>query len=1034
VKMKAIQLPRIAGLALLISGVPGAVAQPLSPDVAKFYTLVDNGGFEAGEALPTFWSAFPPRPEAWGSPRRDTTVFHSGHASGLLVSEAAHPSGRAGVQWNKYGIAVEGGATLIASFWVKSDHGPSGGAGVHTYDAQKNHLGFTPIRVPGDAAGWTYLQQEVPLPENAKTVGFPLYGRDEARTWFDDVALLGTPSTDAARGTPTLDGNLDDACWRPDRALTQFVLHTGAALPQTQPRAWLAYDNESLYVAFRCPHPLGATLKQAATKHDGDTWLDDSVEVFLDPWHKHRDYYQFCVNCLGVIRDAHGTATQWESGAQAKVQRAKTEWTVELAIPYAALGLTLDTGETWGINLVRNDRADGETSTWSLGGFHNPGRFGNVSLQPELTRFLRADLLSQLTTKERERTAVLKELEAGDLSPAELVEPSKLLAMARESSNQLRSLAQGTVAVPEIGWDGVRHSLADISKSITAARQTALSNMFRVGGAEGAGGFRVALAHSLQKIRRDGDVIDGVLSRRVRLTAARDETESFQLVVMPNGAPLTGVSVDAPPLKGAGGEVPIEWKRVEYVETAPPGYPTDYVGWWPDPLYPAGPFDVAATQRQPLWFTVSVPPEARPGVYRGEVVVRQAKQSVAVPVELTVRSFRLPRPGTLATAFGLYASVLTQWYHGNAPYQEVMTPMQYLPWCEFLGKYRLAPKNFAREFVNTTKNDDGTVTVDMSALQKLVTPLTLKYFAPYSFCMHRTPVGNALGTGEGRTSANDPDVAAATVKAYADEWRRQGFPGEAYLYGYDEPRREHYDFLRQAYSKIKAVAPEFPIMQTLGDPNPVELAGLVDIWCPLSSRLDTPFYTERLRAGDTLWTYTCCSPKHPYANFFIDRPAVEHRVLFWQTRQYGATGFLYWCVCYWDGPPNADSGEPHFPDVPLHWKDIGTYKSYKDNGDGWLLYPGPHFTPWPSVRLEVIRDGIEDYEYLVLLSKLVERAKALPADRRPAAELLAQAQELATVPAEVSRDMGNYTTDPRVIFARRQAVGDLIARLTNVVR
>ncbi|NCO42459.1 MAG: hypothetical protein GW892_27625, partial [Armatimonadetes bacterium] len=61
-------------------------------------------------------------------------------------------------------------------------------------------------------------------------------------------------------------------------------------------------------------------------------------------------------------------------------------------------------------------------------------------------------------------------------------------------------------------------------------------------------------------------------------------------------------------------------------------------------------------------------------------------------------------------------------------------------------------------------------------------------------------------------------------------------------------------------------------------------------------------------------------------------------------------------------------------------------------------------------------------------------AKALPADRRPAAELLAQAQELATVPAEVSRDMGNYTTDPRVIFARRQAVGDLIERLTNVVR
>jgi hypothetical protein len=1020
-------------LALLTLGPRAASPQPLAHEVAKLYTLVDNGGFEDGDALPTFWAAFPPKPETWGSHRRDTAVFHSGHASGLLVSEALRPSGKAGVQWNKYGIEVEGGSTLIASFWVKGDKGAPAGAGVHAYDAEKNHLGFTPIRVPGTAGEWTYVRQEVPLPQGAKTIGFPLYGKDESRTWFDDVALLGAPSTEAVRGTPTVDGKLDDACWQPERAISQFVLHTGAGLPKINPQAWLAYDDENLYVAFRCPHPAGATLKQQATRHDGDTWLDDSVEVFLDPWHGHREYYQFCVNCLGVIRDTHGTATQWESGARAKVQRAQAEWTAELAIPYAAIGLTLDTGETWGINLVRNDRANGETSTWSLGGFHNPGRFGNIALKPGLTRFLRADLETQLARKERERAAVLDELRAGELAPAQMAEPTKLLDEARESANRLRAVAQGKAAIPANGWDGVRRSLADISKTITTARQTALSSLFKVGDAEGDGGFRVAIAHSLQKVRRDGEVVEGMLTRRVRLAAARDETESFQLVVIPNGAPLTGVTVDARPLKGAGGEIPVEWKRVEYVETAPPGYPTEYVGWWPDPLYPAGPFDVAADRRQPLWFTVSVPPEAKPGVYRGEVVIRQAEHSVAVPVELTVRSFRLPRPGTLATAFGLYAQVLSRWYHGDRPYAEVMTPEQYLPWCEFLGRYRLAPKNLAQEFLGVTKTGDGSVTVDMSALRKLVTPLAPRYFAPYSCSLHRTPNGNGLGQDDGRTSASDAEVAAAAVRASADEWTRLGFPRQAHIYGYDEPRPEDYSFLREAYTKIHAAAPGYPIMQTIGDPRPDDLVGAVDIWCPLSSCLDSLFYAERLRAGDTLWTYTCCGPKHPYANFFIDRPATEHRVLFWQTRQYGATGFLYWCVCWWDGPPNADSGQPCFPAVPLHWADIGTYKSYKDNGDGWLLYPGPSFTPWPSIRLEVIRDGIEDYEYLALLSKLLARAKALPPNQRPPEALCTEAEELCRVPETISRGMTDYTTDPQAIFQRREAVGGMIDRLADVM-
>ena len=219
-------------------------------------------------------------------------------------------------------------------------------------------------------------------------------------------------------------------------------------------------------------------------------------------------------------------------------------------------------------------------------------------------------------------------------------------------------------------------------------------------------------------------------------------------------------------------------------------------------------------------------------------------------------------------------------------------------------------------------------------------------------------------------------------------------------------------------------------MQTIGDPNPAELVGLVDIWCPLTARLDAPFYAERRKAGDTLWTYVCCSPRPPYANFFVDQPATAHRVLFWQARKAGCTGLLYWCVCWWDGLPTPARGKPCFPDVPIDFKDLGTWKRYKDNGDGLLVYPGPDFTPWPSLRLEVVRDGIEDYEYLALLSRLVARAKALPPERRPAPEWLAEAEALCTVPDAISRTMTDYTDDPQPLLERRRRIGDALDRLT----
>jgi hypothetical protein len=80
------------------------------------------------------------------------------------------------------------------------------------------------------------------------------------------------------------------------------------------------------------------------------------------------------------------------------------------------------------------------------------------------------------------------------------------------------------------------------------------------------------------------------------------------------------------------------------------------------------------------------------------------------------------------------------------------------------------------------------------------------------------------------------------------------------------------------------------------------------------------------------------------------------------------------------------------------------------HGDGLLIYPGPDSQPLSSLRLEAIRDGLEDYEYLYLLGQQATTNAA-------AATLLNEAtQELVT-------GVTSYSRDPRKLLDLRLRIG-----------
>jgi hypothetical protein len=178
--------------------------------------------------------------------------------------------------------------------------------------------------------------------------------------------------------------------------------------------------------------------------------------------------------------------------------------------------------------------------------------------------------------------------------------------------------------------------------------------------------------------------------------------------------------------------------------------------------------------------------------------------------------------------------------------------------------------------------------------------------------------------------------------------------------------------------------------------------GLVNLWCPLSSALDVEAQAQRAARGDDSWWYVCCVPRHPRANLMIHWAGAAHRVLFWQQKQRGINGFLYWSAIYWD---------PQFTRDP--WTNMRTYEfgGRGAYGDGSLVYPGDRVGingPVTSIRLELLRDGVEDFDYLTLFEKL--RGK----------------EAMQALIARATTDLNTYTTDPALLDALRMEMADAL--------
>ena len=185
---------------------------------------------------------------------------------------------------------------------------------------------------------------------------------------------------------PVIDGKLDE--WTQPPVATEFVDGGEFYLvpAAVQSRAWVAYDDENLYIAYRNGEPDPSKIQTHVTDRDGQTWTDDAVEVVIDPKRELMAYYQIVINAKGVVFDHDTGEIGWDSNCKTATSVGKDYWAIEMAIPFSALGGKPKPGTEWGFNVCRDRCAEGGMcASWSFAysRFLNTSYFGHLRFGAE---------------------------------------------------------------------------------------------------------------------------------------------------------------------------------------------------------------------------------------------------------------------------------------------------------------------------------------------------------------------------------------------------------------------------------------------------------------------------------------------------------------------------------------------------------------------------------------------------------------------------------------------------------------------------
>jgi hypothetical protein len=145
-----------------------------------------------------------------------------------------------------------------------------------------------------------------------------------------------------AGSPPAIDGRLDDAVWRdaPSVVLAKTFIPDFGREPSERTVAYMAYDAENLFFAFKCYDREPDKIKAAMANRD-TIRSDDFICINLDSFNDRQSLYAFYVNPLGVQTDSRfaggnedfSVDVVWKSAGRIDPDG----YSVELAVPFKSI-------------------------------------------------------------------------------------------------------------------------------------------------------------------------------------------------------------------------------------------------------------------------------------------------------------------------------------------------------------------------------------------------------------------------------------------------------------------------------------------------------------------------------------------------------------------------------------------------------------------------------------------------------------------------------------------------------------------------
>ena len=374
-----------------------------------------------------------------------------------------------------------------------------------------------------------------------------------------------------------------------------------------------------------------------------------------------------------------------------------------------------------------------------------------------------------------------------------------------------------------------------------------------------------------------------------------------------------------------------------------------------------------AGRKQPVWMTVSVPSDARPGKYSGKLTVTSSNAKArSLNVELTVADHVLPPARDWAFHLDLWQNPYSVARYENVPlwseaHFEAMRPVMRM--LAEAGQKSVTATIMSRPWNGQTEDAfgsmvtkirriDGSWLYDYTIFDRWVEFMFSLGIDRQINCYSMIPWALQFDYIDQATSSPATFQAAPGSEEYNEYWgafiadfaRHLKAKGwfEKTMIAMDERPLES---MQAVLGLIRKIEPAFKISLAGNYHEPV-IYDIVDFSETFSGKQEFPesAKAKRKELGLTTTFYTCCAEAHP--NMFVISNPDEAAWLGWFAQAEGYDGYLRWAYNSWTIDPLTDARFRTWP-----------------AGDCFVVYPGGR----GSVRFSKLVEGIQDFEKVRIL-------------------------------------------------------------------